>query len=283
MNRQHAPRKCAAKMNWGKWHRVSVVFLFLALATPSFSWGATSDDSLAVTIRGHVEALRRYPEATQTNRGPAQKVVLASGDGGFGSFDKAIAKRLSAAGYDVYELNTRNYLADFTGEPSLKPVQVVGDFSSLVHQIRSGSDDHPLLIGWSAGAALVVTAAATDVAKREIAGVIAISLPREGALGWRWWDRFQFLPGIDASGPLYSVIPFLSRIAPLNLAIIQSTGDRWVSEQDVEDIFDAAREQRTVLLEAGGHNFSSDRTGFFRELNSALSYVLMPAEARPAN
>jgi hypothetical protein len=113
--------------------------------------------------------------------------------------------------------------------------------------------------------------------------LVAIALPRKGVLGWRWYDFFQFLPGVDPSGPLFSTLPFVAKVTSAPLAIIQSKGDEWVSEEDIDALFTAAGEgQRTILMDAGGHSFSSDRDGFFRELRAALDFELQPAIEGPA-
>ncbi len=260
-----------------------LVLLATAGQPPLQAQRPNSPSEVRISIRGHEQRLPHFLPSVKDSTVFGQPILLASGDGGLGDFEETIAQRLSGRGYDVYEFDVRRYLADFTGTPPLTPAEVMADFASLAKQIRRAPGDKPLLIGWSAGAALVVTAAASKAVKEVIRGVIAISLPREGVLAWRWWDRFQFLPGVHPSGPLFSIIPFIPRIAPLTLVIIQSTGDRWVSEEDIDDIFEAAKDQQTFLLEAGGHRFSSNRKEFYRKLDEALELVKNPPGAAPAD
>ena len=228
-----------------------------------------------ITVRGHALSLLRYDPPPPVSTAAPVRVLLASGDGGLRGFGNNIAGKLASWGFVVYRFDTRQYLAAFTGEKHLTTDDVMSDFSDIVDQIRTQPDEKVLLAGWSAGAALVTTAAASEAVQRKSRGVIAIALPREGVLGWSWHDHFQFLPGVNASGPLFSTLPFVPRVFPLPMAIIQSKGDKWVSEDDVSAVFAAAqRSQRTVLIDAGGHSFSADRDGFLRELREALDSVL---------
>src|SRR6266403_3080390 len=60
-----------------------------------------------MSIRGHRQSIHFYP-AVGTR--PHKKVLFAPGDRGMRGFAVTIAEELARAGYDVYGLDTRQYL-----------------------------------------------------------------------------------------------------------------------------------------------------------------------------
>jgi dienelactone hydrolase len=134
-------------------------------------------------------------------------------------------------------------------------------------------------MGWSAGAALAVLAGTRQENKERLEGVAAVSLPKEGELGWHWTDAFSFLPFLKWRGPFFSCLGYVPKVAPLPLLLIHSSGDRWVPDEDQEELFQVAiRPRRRVLLHAGGHSFPGARAQFFEELHYGLSW--MKSQAR---
>jgi dienelactone hydrolase len=206
--------------------------------------------------------------------GNGQRLLLASGDGGLRPFGEAMAKKLASWGYDVYHLDTRHYLRSLAKNNSLTPEQVQTDFETLIRSLLASEDETITLLGWSAGAALATVVAADPRVKKVLRGVGAVSLPLEGVLGWSWMDMFQFLPGIHGKAPTFDVRPYVAAVPPTPLLILESSGDKWVSQQDAQALFQAAREpKKTVFLEAGGHSFPRDRDAFFRVLREGMDWI----------
>ncbi|MBI1353463.1 MAG: hypothetical protein GC160_03890 [Acidobacteria bacterium] len=243
---------------------------------------AAAHEEFHIPIRGRRQTLRRMLGGS-VGAGPSRKALLASGDGGFHPFGDAIAERLAGWGFDVYQLDSQHYLSCFTGETELTPEQAQEDFRALALDVQAG-DGLPLYcMGWSAGAALAALAGAGEGMRPLLAGVVAVALPLEGVLGWRWWDHLQFLPGFRAGGPYFSVEPYVAALAPLPLLALQSDQDRWVTPQDFQAIAAAAREpKKMVWLRAGGHSFPDARPEFFRALREGLDWMgtATPPESR---
>jgi fermentation-respiration switch protein FrsA (DUF1100 family) len=224
---------------------------------------------LDIAIRGEHLRLRHYAPAAGEHR----KVILASGDGGWRGFEKKMASALAAWGYDVYGLNTREYLHRFTHKPSLTAAEVPEDFQTLIRDAGGSRRNKVILMGWSAGAALVILAGA-DGSKSAIEGVAAVSLPESAFLAWHWWNSLAFLPLIKETGPAFSTLPYVPRVAPLPLMIIQSAKDRYVPEKDRDLLFSAAiQPRRRIFLHAGGHSFPGARKLFFKELRTGLQWL----------
>ncbi|MCZ2151878.1 MAG: hypothetical protein LC126_29395 [Bryobacterales bacterium] len=222
-----------------------------------------------IVIRGKHVRLRHYVSAA----GDPRKVILASGDGGWKGFEKKIASTLAVWGYDVYGLNTREYLRRFTHQPSLTAAEVPSDFQTLIRNAGGSTENKVILMGWSAGAALVVLAGA-EGNKNSIEGVAAVSLPESAFLAWRWWNSLAFLPCVKETGPTFSTLPYVPRVAPLPLMIIQSAKDHFVPEKDRNLLFSAAiQPRRRIFLHAGGHSFPGARKRFFEELKIGLEWV----------
>ncbi len=202
----------------------------------------------------------------------AQSFLLPATGAGEAS-KKKIASTMAAWGYDVYGLNTREYLRRFTHKPSLTAAEVPGDFRTLVRDAGGSRENKVILMGWSAGAALVVLAGA-EGSKSSIEGVAAVSLPETAFLAWHWRNRLAFLPWIKETGPTFSTLPYVPEVAPLPLMIIQSAKDRFVPEKDRNLLFSAAiQPRRRIFLHAGGHSFPGARKRFFEELKIGLEWV----------
>lgn len=227
-----------------------------------------------IVLRGKHLRLRHYAAA----RSDPCKVILASGDGGWKGFEKKMASTMATWGYDVYGLDTREYLRRFTHEPPLTEEEVPPDFETLIRDAGGSPANKVILMGWSAGAALVVLAGARGN-KSAIEGVAAVSLPETAFLAWHWWDWLAFLPLIGETGPRFSTLPYVPKVAPLPLMIIQSAKDRFVPEKDRDLLFSAAiHPRRRIFLHAGGHSFPGARKRFFEELKIGLEWV---RERRP--
>ena len=101
--------------------------------------------------------------------------------------------------------DTRAYLESFTSRAStLRPEDVAADYRELVRYAARGSPTRPLLVGVSEGAGLSVLAAADDVTKSLISGVVAIGLPDRNELGWRWKDAWIYVTHGVPNEPTFS-------------------------------------------------------------------------------
>ena len=127
--------------------------------------------------------------------------------------------------------------------------------------------------GWSAGAGLTTLAAASP-SKQGYAGLIAIGLGESNILAWSLVDTLTYITKKQPDEPTYSVLPYLSQVAPLPLVMLQSTGDEYVPRGEARRLFAAAAEpKRLVEVTARDHRFGGGQAEFLRQLKDSLEWV----------
>jgi alpha-beta hydrolase superfamily lysophospholipase len=220
-------------------------------------------------IRGQEQDLRVYG----TRGGPV--AVIASGDGGWIHLGPYVAEFLASKGYFVVGFDSKAYLSSFTkGGTTLRTTDVPGDFAALVEHASKGSNAPPVLFGISEGAALAVLAATNDAAKANVAGVIALGLPDQAELGWRFRDSVIYVTKGVPKEPLFSTAEVIDRVAPLPLVAIHSTKDEFVSVDDVKRVMGRAREPKQLwLIEADDHKFSGKEQDLNQKLLEAIAWI----------
>ena len=223
-----------------------------------------------VTVRGQVQKVWFYPAVGTSLH---HKILFAPGDGGHRGFAILIAEKLAALGYDVYTLDTRHYLASFTGKTQLTPSDVMTDFHTLAQQISGNSTEKITLAGWSTGAGLSVLAAANED-KTDYDGLLAISLGKTNILGWRCVDTLATWFGKVPHEPTFQSAEYVSRIAPLPVFVIQSSRDEFIPQEDAEYVFvQAKRPKHFRLIHANNHSFAGKREEFFAALQHGFQWI----------
>lgn len=224
----------------------------------------------AVVVRGQRQDVYYYPAAGKAKG----KVLFAPGDGGWRGFAVAIAQTIAGWGYDVYGLDTKRYLESFTGRSTLKESEVMRDFRQMAEWALGGANERVLLAGWSEGAGLALLGAAGPDGTKPFSGLIAIGLPEAGVLGWRWTDNVTYVTRTEPNEPHFSTAQHLPKVAPLPLAVIQSSGDEYTALETVRRLFAGAREpKKLVLVEARNHRFDGNREEFFRALRQSFEWI----------
>src|SRR5262245_5100914 len=99
-----------------------------------------------VSIRGKQVAVYSYPAPTEAGF-PRGKVLFAPGDLGMHGFAVTIAETVASWGYDVYGLDTRQYLESFTGKVPLQASDVMGDFRQLAQRAKVAGGQRIALVG----------------------------------------------------------------------------------------------------------------------------------------
>jgi alpha-beta hydrolase superfamily lysophospholipase len=230
-----------------------------------------------ILLRGQEQALRLYGA-----RGP-RVAIVTSGDGGWVGLGPDVAERLAADGFFVAGFDAKAYLSSFTrGNQTLAETDVPGDYSALVDFVaRAAGGGRPVLLGVSEGAGLSVLAATDPGLQRRIAGVVAMGLPDQNELGWRFRDSVIYLTKAAPNEPLFSVREIVARVSPVPLAIFQSTHDEFVPAPVTTAIVAAAREPRRLwTIEAENHRFAGARPELWRRLEEALAWIAETPLAR---
>jgi len=222
------------------------------------------------TVRGEPQDIYHYPGGAEA--GKQSCLLFASGDGGWRGFAVTMAETMASWGYDVYGLDTKHYLASFTGRTTLKEPQVMEDVLNLA-KVVTREERRVILIGWSEGAGLFLLAAAQQY-KDPFAGLVAVGLGDFNVLGWRFRDNFTYLTKKEPHEPSFSAAAYVSRVCPLPLAVVQSTHDEYVPKDESDHLFSLAKEpKRLFLVEAENHRFDGNQEEFFRLLKEALIWI----------
>jgi hypothetical protein len=173
-------------------------------------------------------------------------------------------------GFDV-----KAYLESFTSAgTTLRPEDESGDYQVLARFASGGGGAKPVLVGISGGAGLPVLAAPDSGTKAVIDGVIGLGLPNLNELGWPWKDALIYLTHGVAKERLFSTAVIIDRVAPVPLAVIDSTRDEFVPLAEVPKLITAAREPtRLWILNALDHRFSDSLPEIDRRLLEAVHWI----------
>lgn len=225
----------------------------------------------ALSIRGHEQRIYLY-QATSPER--HRNILFASGDAGCRGFAVVIAEQLGKEGYGTYCLDVFHYLQSFTGKTTLTTEQIASDFDQIAGWIRQKDHEPILLVGWSEGAGLDLAAAANSANKFVFEGIIAIGLPTDNILAWRWKDIGAWITKRSPHEPTFKSADFMSRIAPLPLFVIGSTSTQWVTPEATRQLFSLAHEpKKLIMVAARDHKYSDNTQAFFDALREALDWV----------
>ncbi len=225
-----------------------------------------------VDIRGKNQKLNLYGSPGNA------PVVLSSGDLGWAGLVVYVAEFLSSQGYYVIGLNTKLYLASFTSNNSaLNPRDVPGDYRTLIALAGQRTSTKPILIGISEGAGLSVLAATDPEVKTRIRGVLALGLPDQNELGWKWQDFTIWITKKAPNEPSFMVEDIIGKVSPLPLAEIHSTHDEFLPLDKAKAMFSKAGEPKQMwVIEATNHRFSDNRPELDRRMLEALEWIKKP-------
>jgi hypothetical protein len=233
--------------------------------------------SETLVVRGKPQTLHLYG-----TRG-APTAVVASGDGGWIHLGPLVATYLAAKGWFIVGFDCKSYLSQFTSKSAtLKPEDVPGDVMRLAEYAARGARGRPLLIGVSEGAGLSVLAATEPSVRDLIGGVVGLGLGERNELGWRLRDSVIYLTHGVPNEPTFSSTAVVGRVAPLPLAVLNSTHDDFVPLEEIRRIMAQAKQpSRLWLVESQNHNFDGNVAGFQAKLGEALAWIESEQAKRP--
>ena len=223
-------------------------------------------------IEGKAQNVYLYPGAPALRTG--LKVLYVPGDAGMWGPARTMAQQMAKWGYDVFGLDTKDYLESFTDNTALKEPRVMDHFHQLAQWVAQGDSARIALVGWSEGAGLGLLAASAAQNKQLFSGLIAIGLSEASELGWRWQDDITYITKADPDEPEFPSAPYMPQVAPLPLLMIQSTHDVYVSAEAAQQLFALARDpKRFSLLRAKDHRFSDNTEEFYQVLHDGLQWL----------
>lgn len=215
---------------------------------------------------------------------PAFLILFVTGDAGWQGASKPVFEHMAKRGYPIAAYNSRQALK-ITKQSGDRLTLVEGraDLTSIIAQAKKtlGLPEKTLTIltGVSRGASMVVLSAANKRMQPLLAGAVAVGLTREADyLGAP--DPSVHLPGIETNdkGEIH-LYPVIDRIGSLPIAVIQSTGDKYVPAAEARDLFGPdTPTHRLYTVEASNHGFGGGRDALMRDLDAALAWITsMPA------
>jgi dienelactone hydrolase len=224
----------------------------------------------AVGVRGQTQDVYLYPAQGAVHG----SVLFVPGDGGWRGLAIDIARTMSGAGYDVYGLDTKRYLAGFTGNTPLRETDVMHDFHEIAVWIAQGRSARISLVGWSEGAGLCLLAAASPEGKSVFTGLITLGLPEKNILGWRTVDYLTWITKKMPDEPAFRSLDYMHRVSPLRLWMLQSTKDEYVPLENSRTLFSAASEpKRFSAIEARNHRFDGNQNELYRLIREGLQWL----------
>jgi dienelactone hydrolase len=220
--------------------------------------------------------LRGVSQTLHLYGAPRGKVaIVTSGDGGWVHLGPAVAEFLAGEGYRVVGFDAKAYLSSFTSRSApLQVEDVPRDYTALLDYAAKDATSRPLLVGVSEGAGLSVLAATAPEVQSRVAGVVALGLPDQNELGWRWRDSIIYVTKKTPNEPLFSAREVAARVSPVPLAAIHSTHDEFVALPEIHDILARAREPKQLwVIEAADHRFSDNQPELQRRLKEAIAWI----------
>ena len=231
---------------------VSVLLLVMSL-TP-VGWGGQVTllrGRNDVLVRGKTQYVFFYPGSGA----PLQqvKILFAPGDGGWRGAAITMAEKMASWGYDVFGLDTKQYLESFTEWTTLRETDVMNDIGQIADWLAPRRRAAVTLVGWSEGAGLMALAASSGHRQEKYSGVVTMGLGDSNVLGWTWKDDLTYLTKRPPNEPTFSVLSIVDRIAPLPLVMLQSTKDEYVSIEEAQRLYQRAREPKRIFTVSYTH------------------------------
>ena len=244
----------------------SIWLILVLLALPP---SCSSQSQTGISIRGKLQELVLY--GTRGN----PPILLSSGDLGWAGLVTHVAEFLSGRGYFIVGVNSKAYLSSFTTKTSaLNPQDVPRDYQALIDFARQGSVGKPVLVGISEGAGLSVLAATEASVKTGISGILALGLPDQNELGWKWQDFTIWVTKRVPNEPSFMVEDIIQRVSPIPLAEIHSSHDEFLPLEQAKSMFSRAGEpKRMWVIEAANHRFSNNRDELDLRMTEALRWI----------
>jgi fermentation-respiration switch protein FrsA (DUF1100 family) len=226
----------------------------------------------AVLVRGKAQVVSCYPGSGAPPLGV--KILFAPGDFGWHGVAITMAERMASWGYDVFGLDTKQYLESLSGTTTQREADVINDIRQVADWLAPNRRQAVVLVGWSEGAGLMALAAASPRRQEKYLGIVTIGLGDSNVLGWMWQDDLTYLTKRAPNEPAFSSLLFVDGIAPLPLVMLQSSGDEYVSMAEAQGLYQRAKEpKRFFLIEARNHRFDGNPDEFYRKLHEALEWI----------
>ena len=204
-------------------------------------------------------------------------LVYATGDGGMHRKDLDTYRHLAALGDPIVGFDARDYVKHLGKDTrSTTPEKLARDYSEIIVRAKQALalDAHcpVVLVGVSRGAGLAVVAAGQ--LRDSITGVVAVALTQEEE--YVRWHRIVSLPHEPHQPVMVDVYEYVTQLANLPIAVVQSTHDQYLPAAAARERFGPDTPCRWLqAIEASNHNFSGARTRMYDAVRAALDWVVL--------
>jgi pimeloyl-ACP methyl ester carboxylesterase len=244
------------------------------LAPPKTAGAPLEQQRVATILDGARVELHVLRPLTPSPRQPL--VIFASGDGGWFGAAVGMFETIAAAGYPVAGVSSKGLLRALRqpGRPLLAS-RLREAYGEIIEAARDAANSPAtgdvILAGWSRGASISVMVGA-EHPNKPVAGIVAIGLAADENLNVDLESDEEGEPG---SNVLNGVDTYgLSRFVPGRVAVIQSSGDGYLSAERARALFgDDSKGRRFFEIPASNHRFSGGAVAFRRALQDALDWV----------
>jgi fermentation-respiration switch protein FrsA (DUF1100 family) len=196
--------------------------------------------------------------------GRPTRVLLfhVTGDSGWHGLDPLFFDTMTARGFTLAGASARAFRARLGEAGGSTPARLAADYLSLIdaacERLQLPGGTPVILTGLSRGAGLTVVAAAQPELARRVSGVLLMGLTADEGNVRPTAAPFGLLDRID-----------------LPLVLLQSTSDRHVPAAEARRLFGPdASHRKLVAIEADSHTFSGHRDELFRQVESAIAWII---------
>lgn len=213
---------------------------------------------------------------------PLRKVLVlyATGDNGWRGTNRLLLTHMVERGYRIVACDPNVVLSQIKraeGRVTLVAAAAAVDTVLMQAKRELGLPDATpaILTGFSRGSNLVVFAAGEPDLQRHLLGGIAVALTRE-ADHLKEPDSARRTPAlqVDDKGRLQTY-PAIERLGALPFAVIQSSGDSYVSAEESRRLFGPdTPTRRLYAVAAKDHAFNGGHDALLRDLDDALAWII---------
>ncbi|HEX5421050.1 MAG TPA: AcvB/VirJ family lysyl-phosphatidylglycerol hydrolase [Gammaproteobacteria bacterium] len=234
------------------------------------------------TVRVGVRNLHVTYVQPVTPRHPHYLIVFTTGDGGWHGVNNDVIEHLASQSYSIAGLSAPDVLRPLKRARRKMTAKQAADllgasFAQFRKDLAIEASARLIVVGFSRGATFVAFTAVHPDLQRELAGAIAIGLTRRADyLGSITPSTIESDIRLDKRRRVL-IYPALKLFAHVKVAVIQSTGDRYVSAAESRALLGPdTPTRRLYAIEARNHRFGGNREQLIEDLDAALRWIERP-------
>ena len=216
-------------------------------------------------------------------RHPKYLIVFTTGDGGWHGVSNQVIEHLAERGYSIAGMSAPDVLRPLKRAgrkmSAVQAADLLGAaFARFRKDLAVAASTRLIVVGYSRGATFAAFTAIHSELHADLAGAIAIALTRQAdyfrSMAPRARGSRRIRQNKRRRGLIY---PALKRFAYVRVAVIQSTGDRYVRAAESRKLLgpDTAT-RRLYTVEARNHRFGRGREQLIKDLDAALHWIERP-------